>query len=312
MRGSTCTDRRPTRRLRALVVGVAAAGVLAGCTIPTDTDPSETPAAETETPAGETTGSEPGPAPEETEGFALSAQSRRFSDEFEAFAAGLPGQAAIAVVVPGPGGAPEVFAAGDPAAPVAWSTIKVPLARAALAVDPGADTDARAAITVSDNPAAEALWARFSGPEAAAEAVEQQIGGAGVPVPAVPTILQRDGFSIFGQTVWPLADQARYAAATVCAGPDDPVAQMMGEISGDQAWGLGTVPGARFKGGWGPEPDGRYLARQFGVVDTEIGPVAVALAAVGDGGAFGTATAMTGQVTDWLASHPALLPGPSC
>jgi len=310
MHGSTCTDRRPAPRLRALVVGVAAAGALAGCTIPTDTDPGETPAAQT--PAVETTADEVGPAPGETEDAALAAQSQRFSEEFDAFAAGLPGRAAIAVVVPGPGGEQEVFAAGEPAAPVAWSTIKVPLARAALAVDPGADADARAAITVSDNPAAEALWARFAGPEAAAEAVEQQIGAAGAPVPAVPTVRLRDGFSIFGQTVWPLADQARYAAATVCTAPHDPVAQMMGEVSAGQSWGLGAVPGARFKGGWGPEPDGRYLARQFGVVDTEIGPVAVALAASGDGGDFDTATAMTGQVTDWLTAHPALLPGPSC
>ena len=302
MRRSTCTDTHMTRRLRALVVCVATTGVLVGCTIPTDTDPGETPTVEV-------TDNEAGPAPD---GAALTAQSQRFTDEFDAFAAGLPGQAAIAVVVPGPGGAPEVFAAGDPAAPVAWSTIKVPLARAALALDPGADADARAAITVSDNPAAEALWARFAGPGAAAEAVEQQIGGAGAPVPAVPTASTRDGFSIFGQTVWPLADQARYAAATVCPDHSDAVTQMMGEISDDQSWGLGTVPGARFKGGWGPEPDGGYLARQFGVVDTEVGPVAVALAAIGDGGDFATATAITGRATDWLTDHPALLPGPSC
>ena len=131
-------------------------------------------------------------------------------------------------------------------------------------------------------------------------------------MPAVPTVRRRDGFSIFGQTVWPLADQARYAAATVCAVPGDAVAQMMGEISAGQAWGLGTVPGARFKGGWGPEPDGRYLVRQFGVIDTAVGPVAVAIAAIADAGDFDTATVLTTRVTDWLTAHPALLPGPSC
>src|SRR5699024_1913272 len=136
MHGSTCTDRRPAPRLRALVVGVAAAGALAGCTIPTDTDPGETPAAQT--PAVETTADEVGPAPGETEDAALAAQSQRFSDEFDAFAAGLPGRAAIAVVVPGPGGEQEVFAAGEPAAPGAWPTIKGPWARAALAAHPGA------------------------------------------------------------------------------------------------------------------------------------------------------------------------------
>src|SRR5690625_1772423 len=107
MHGSTCTERRPAPRLRALLVGVAAAAALAGCTIPTDSEPGETPAAPP--PAAETTADEVGPATGETEGAARAAQSQPFSEEFDACAAGLPGRAAIAVGVPGPGGEQEVF-----------------------------------------------------------------------------------------------------------------------------------------------------------------------------------------------------------
>lgn len=311
MRRSTCTERRPKRHRRALVAAaLAGASVLAACTIPTDAD-TDVDAGPSEAQPEQVTTDAPAPVPQQDD-EAVVAKEQRFTAEFAEFSAGLPGSAAIAVAAVGPDGQQEVLAAGDPSAPVAWSTIKVPLARAALDIDPGAGADAYAAITVSDNPAAEALWARFAGPDAAAAAVEAQIVGAGAPVPQVPTVAMRDGFSIFGQTVWPLADQARYAAATVCADPDDPVTAMMGEIAPGQSWGLGTVPGARFKGGWGPEPGGAYLARQFGVIDTEIGPVAVAIAAIADAGDFDSATVLTTRVTDWLVDRTALLPGPSC
>jgi hypothetical protein len=34
----------------------------------------------------------------------------------------------------------------------------------------------------------------------------------------------------------------------------------MGRVIPEQRWGLGTVPGMRFTGGWGPseDPDGPY------------------------------------------------------
>jgi hypothetical protein len=46
---------------------------------------------------------------------------------------------------------------------------------------------------------------------------------------------------------------------------------LMGQATADQRWGLGTLPGARYKGGWGPSPDGRYLVRQIDIIDTPSG-----------------------------------------
>ena len=40
----------------------------------------------------------------------------------------------------------------------------------------------------------------------------------------------------------------------------------MGQVTGDQRWGLGALPDAKIKGGWGPAPSGRYLVRQIAVV----------------------------------------------
>ena len=46
------------------------------------------------------------------------------------------------------------------------------------------------------------------------------------------------------------------------------VLQLMGEVVRGQRWGLGTSGvSSRFKGGWGPGPDGRYVVRQFGLLE---------------------------------------------
>lgn len=319
MRSSISTDRarrRVRRRYSALAAGAVVAVLTTGCTIPTDADRAggeepTTVTAETALPIEPDEHAEPDDAAESDPSGAQAAQDA-FTAAFASLAATLPGPAGIAVAGTGPDGEPVVLTAGPLDAPVAWSTIKVPLAMAAVADDPGAMGEAEAAITVSDNPSAEALWNRLGTPDQAAARIEQVLADYGAGGATVPTQQLRAGFSIFGQTVWTPADQAAFAAAAVCTGAGGPVIEMMGRISADQSWGLGTAPGARFKGGWGPEPDGRYLARQFGVIDTAAGPVAVALAAIADSGDFGSATAMTTQITQWLLADPALLPGPAC
>jgi hypothetical protein len=51
----------------------------------------------------------------------------------------------------------------------------------------------------------------------------------------------------------------------------------MGRVVPEQRWGLGTVPGMRFKGGWGPSEDaaGPYEVIQVGI----LGDAVIALAA---------------------------------
>jgi hypothetical protein len=194
-----------------------------------------------------------------------------------------------------------------------WSTIKVPLAIAAVR-EAGPSTvsdDARAAITQSDNAAAEALWASLGNPATAAQKVQTVLAEAGPP-PIVESQQIRPGFSAFGQTVWSLTDQTRFAAFLACNPGDDPVLELMGDIASDQQWGLGALPDSRFKGGWGPDNAGEYLVRQFGIVTTPTGMLAVALAAQPISGSFQEGTQDLTQMANWLDQHLGELPAGHC
>jgi hypothetical protein len=193
----------------------------------------------------------------------------------------------------------------------AWSTIKVPLAIAALRnqVADGALIDA--AITQSDNAAAEQLWADLGDPAIAADRVEDVLSMAGDPT-AVQTERVRPGFSAFGQTQWPLVEQADFLSSAVCDTSTAPIFGLMGQITADQRWGLGTLPGAHFKGGWGPSPDGAYLVRQIGIIDTPAGRAAVAMTALPDSGAFADGTSALSAAAGWLGQHTADIPSGRC
>jgi beta-lactamase class A len=193
----------------------------------------------------------------------------------------------------------------------AWSTIKVPLAIAALR-NQGADGALiDAAITQSDNAAAEQLWADLGDPATAAKRVEDVLSMAGDPT-AVQTERVRPGFSAFGQTQWPLVEQADFLSSAVCDTSTAPIFNLMGQIAADQRWGLGTLPGAHFKGGWGPSPDGAYLVRQIGIIVTPSGRAAVAITALPASGSFADGTSALSAVTEWLRRHVADLPGGQC
>jgi len=179
----------------------------------------------------------------------------------------------------------------------AWSTIKVPLVIAALREQrPPVVTDAMtAAITESDNAAAESIWARLGDPATAAHKVDDILRQTGDPT-NVQSQKVRPEFSAFGQTDWALVDQARFISVAMCDRANAPIFALMGRVQPDQSWGIGSVPGSRFKGGWGPSPTGSYLVRQMGVLAAPNGLIAVALAAP--------------LVATWL-SRAALLTGPA-
>jgi hypothetical protein len=71
---------------------------------------------------------------------------------------------------------------------------------------------------------------------------------------------------------------------------------LMGNVEGDQRWGLGLLPDSRFKGGWGPSLSGDYLVRQMGLVQTSRGMTAVALAAAPASGLFDDGTKISRQL----------------
>lgn len=195
----------------------------------------------------------------------------------------------------------------------AWSTMKVPLAMAALRQSDysGVTNEMKAAITQSDNAAAESMWEALGDPKTAAQAVEAILRGSGDP-----TLVQdqkvRPEYTAFGQTDWSLTDQVHFLAATVCDDRYSPIFGLMGEVESDQTWGIGQVLGAKFKGGWGPYPSGGYLVRQIGVLTSPRGTTAVAPAAQPASGSFADGKQDLTKIAEWLRDHEAMLPAAQC
>lgn len=178
----------------------------------------------------------------------------------------------------------------------AWSTAKVPVAIAAVRTNPELSSVMWPAITASDNAAAQQLWDELGGGEPAAQATNAVLREGGDTITMTQPLVIREGFTAFGQTHWELIDQARFATGLSHMPGAEEVVSAMGNIAPDQRYGLGSIEGAIFKGGWGPELDGRYLVRQFGTIPTADGVTGVAIMAIGPD--FGSAQqALTVLVT---------------
>jgi hypothetical protein len=223
---------------------------------------------------------------------------------FEELAADVAPGAAVGAAIARPDGA-EPVALGRWSSGVAWSTIKVPLALAALRRDPArAEALVFTAITVSDNHASERLWSLLGSPGEAARRVQAVIEECGDAETMVESRRLRRGYTAFGQTQWPLGRQAGFAARLALLEDAAPVVSLMRELAPAQRWGL-AAKGFAAKGGWGPGVRGDYLVRQFGVVPTPSGHVGVALAAQAH--AFEGGVSALDAMTDWLVAHlPAL------
>ncbi|WP_405491379.1 hypothetical protein [Nocardia sp. NBC_00511] len=240
-----------------------------------------------------------------------------FTADFADLKAQLDGRIGVAVM---PVGGGDLTQLGDWTTGIAWSTIKVPLALAALRRDPdGMRPTAEAAITFSDNDAAQSLWNSLgTGGEAAAavEAVLRETGDTNTDVADRHTklaALESDDGLAFGATDWSLADQVHFAARLPCLPRANSVVSLMSEITPSQSWGLGRLVGAEFKGGWGPDDDtGKYTVRQFGLVPTLNGPVAVALAVEPTSGSFDDATDMMDKLALLVGDHLPNLHGGLC
>lgn len=293
---------------------LAAAVLAAGCTIPVDDeDRSSAPSGESRTGGpGDTGGGRSRPtASTPSDGDRTDIARGPIDAAVAGVRARFGGAVGIAYVPVG-GGTPTVV--GDLTTGAAWSTAKVPVAIAALRAPGGAGHVASVwpSITVSDNAAAERLWESLGSDEQAAAAVDVVLrdGGDG------RTVTQRERvhppYSIFGQTQWALADQAVFAAYLPCRADAAEVWRAMGAISPEHRWGLGAIPNAHFKGGWGPGPGGGYLVRQFGVVDAPGGSVAIAIAASPTSGDMDAGVAMVDAVTTALREHLADLPVGGC
>jgi hypothetical protein len=222
---------------------------------------------------------------------------------FDELSAGVPATIGIAIAPPGRA---EVYSLGRWSAGVAWSTIKVPLAIAALRSGrSGAKDLVIKAITESDNPASEELWSQLGDPADAAQQVQAIIKEAGDTATVVESRRLRRGFTAFGQTQWTLGRQAQFAANLPGIPEAATVIDLMHHLVPDQRWGL-AAKGVAVKGGWGPGLSNDYLVRQFGLLPMEAGHLGVALAA--EAQVFETGVDVLNQMTEWLVSHLAELP----
>lgn len=193
---------------------------------------------------------------------------------------------------------------------VAWSTIKVPIAVAVEARFEGHPTASEQsllmrAISASDNSAAEALWRSLGPPNAAAAAVRSVLAASGDASTNVETRVLRRGFTSFGQTHWSLGAQQRFIAGLPCLPNSAPVLSLMQQVVPDQRWGLGSLGAdTQFKGGWGPDPNGRYLVRQMGIVRLSNGhALAASIATMPADGSFAAGTAHLTEIAQWLIAH---------
>jgi len=223
------------------------------------------------------------------------APSPRLVASFDALAAGVPACIGISIARPGAAGA---YSLGEWSSGVAWSTVKVPLAIAALRRDPDrAKPLVVKAITESDNPASEDLWSQLGEPAVAARHVQAVIAAAGDPATVVEARRIRPGFTAFGQTQWTLARQAVFAANLADVAGSAPVIGLMRRLAAEQRWGL-AARGVAAKGGWGPGAGGDYLVRQFGLLPLNSGRLGVALAV--EAASFQTGVDVLTTMADWL------------
>lgn len=193
-------------------------------------------------------------------------------------------------------------AAGAEGTHSVWSTIKVPIAIAATRNGTGDEDLIDLAITESDNDASWMLWNSLGDTRDAALQVEQVMLDGGGPGDVYDAVTNLAG-SPTGNAEWALAEQAKFATNLKCLDGADETYEAMGEIVEWQRDGLGTIDGARFKGGWSEEyVEGTpitYTYRQFGVIETADGNVGVAILAYPEDGTHETA----GEMLDALAEH---------
>lgn len=185
----------------------------------------------------------------------------------------------------------HIYTAGDDAMLRTWSTIKVPLAIAALRENPELQAQARLSITASDNQATNVLWNSLGAGTQAANAVSGVIREAGASA-QVST-------AAWGASSMKPSQQAKFGARLTCLPRASKVRSLMGQIIPEQSYGLGRISNAIFKGGWGPSGNS-YVVRQFGSVSVSSGTVGVALYVEPSAGTYFTAQEAANEIADRL------------
>lgn len=224
----------------------------------------------------------------------------------------LSGKVGIAIVPVG-GTRQDALTFGTNQSDVAWSTSKVPVAIAALKKSNSSyiRQQAVAAITYSDNDAARNLFRSLGGYATAGKAVDAVLRAGGDANTSFHKQVTTPPVALFGLTEWSLADSATFASSLPCSKDAALVYKLMGQIVDEHRWGLGTLPGARLKGGWGDRPNG-YVDRQLGVVTMPDGSqLGVAIMVTSNGGPDAADADLT-RIAKWLKANYPNLEGGRC
>jgi len=230
------------------------------------------------------------------------------ANDFATFSADIPAEVGVSVV-----SGPAQWSFGEWETGSAWSTIKVPLAIAALRAAPEQSPSLVApAIRHSDNAAAENLWTLLGPPQDAAAAVQEILRGGGDTSTAVESQRTRPGFTAFGQTNWPLSAASMFAWRLPCIQDSQTVIADMGQVATNQQWGLADNAEVAVKGGWGPRESGGYMVRQIASISTPSGTIGVALAAEPSDGTFDSGIDAINELAQWVTRHRESFPPTAC
>lgn len=216
----------------------------------------------------------------------------------------------LQIVVSGTG--TDQISAGRISTPTAWSTLKVPIAIAALSRGTADIDDVKEAITISDNDAAIRLWNSLGSGEGAADTVQSVLSAHGDADTTVLPDAKVDPDEPFGMTRWQADDQARFTDWLACA--TDPSARTvrsyMGQIDSSQQFGLAGIHPSMVKAGWGDEDSGQYTVRQMAVLPHDDGYSVVTFIAQGDSEASVDRTVQ--EVGKWISARSSQLPLRHC
>lgn len=295
------------------MIAVAAVAVTASCSTGSALRDGSGASVTSATPASSATpvATFPSPQPpQRTTSQTRTAAAGSLAGQFTSWSAGLAGTVAVSVAAVG--GDSTVTVAPAQRGEVAWSTIKVPVALAVVRAGASHSADVTAALTESDNAAAEALWASLGPPATAARAVDAVLADGADTTTTVQQNRVRAEFTAFGQTVWSNDSQARFAAHLPCLDQAEPILEHMRNVVAGQRWGAGEIPGAAIKGGWGPDESGAYLVRQFAIVPHRTGQTAIAISAHPRKGTFDAGVELVSATARWLAARIDRLPAGSC
>jgi hypothetical protein len=147
----------------------------------------------------------------------------------------------------------------------AWSTIKIPLAMAALRRSTSATTKGRVerALRNSDNTAAAQLWAQLGGGRTAARRVDAVLRDYGDTATRTQS-RATPGRSAYGRTRWYTKAQSRFMSRIACNREGGFIRHQLARTTAGP-WGLMTFKRPLNKNGYGPV-SGRYLVRQTALV----------------------------------------------